>query len=98
MATEVVASASALVGSVGVYAIHEDLSKALEELGIKRTYIHAGRNKVLGNETEPLSDEARAEWQKRIDDHYGRMTSDISKGRGVSLEDVRSKYGEGSVL
>lgn len=98
MATEVVASPSAAVGSIGVYTIHDDLSKALEERGIRRTYIATSGKKVLGNETEPLSDEARAMFAKRIDEHYSRMTADISKGRGVSVEDVRKKYGEGATV
>jgi signal peptide peptidase SppA len=98
-ATEIVASPSALVGSVGVYTIHDDLSKALAELGIKRTYISAGKHKTEGNETEPLTDEVLERIKQRlIDPAYSRMTADISKGRGVALDVVRSGYGEGETL
>jgi signal peptide peptidase SppA len=94
-ATEIVASPSAQVGSIGVFSIHEDLSAALEKLGIKVTYISAGKYKVEGNETEPLSDEARGRMQERVDHFYGLFVSDVAKGRGVAESAVRSGYGQG---
>lgn len=97
-ATEIVAAPSAKVGSVGVYSIHEDLSKALEMEGIKITYISAGKYKVDGNETEPLSKEALARIQAKVDDPYARFKSDVSKGRGVPLADVDAGYGEGDTV
>jgi signal peptide peptidase SppA len=97
-ATEIVASPSAMVGSVGVYAMHEDLSRALETVGIKRTYISAGKHKVDGNEAEPLSTESRATMQRRVDDAYSRFLTDISRGRGVAIDAVRSGFGEGRTV
>lgn len=97
-ATEIIAAPSAYVGSVGVYTIHDDLSKALEEFGIKRSYIAAGKFKVEANETEPLSDGAREHLQAIVDTAYGRFIADISRGRGVSKDDVKAKYGQGRVL
>lgn len=97
-ATEIVAAPSALVGSVGVYTIHEDVSVALEALGIKRTYISAGKFKVDGNEDEPLSPESEARIQAKVDDAYAMFLGDISKGRGVPLTDVRNGYGQGDVV
>lgn len=97
-ATEIVASPSSVVGSVGVYTIHDDFSKALEHLGIKRTHIAAGKFKTEGNTAEPLSDDAKATMQKRVDDWYGRFVKAISQGRGVSVEQVRDGYGEGRVV
>jgi signal peptide peptidase SppA len=97
-ATEIVAAPSAIVGSIGVYTMHQDLSKALEEMGIKRTYIFAGKHKVDGNETEPLTDDVRKQLQQRVDESYGRMVADISRGRGVPVSDVRSGYAEGNVV
>jgi signal peptide peptidase SppA len=97
-ATEIVASASSMVGSIGVYSIHEDLSHALEQLGVKLTYISAGKFKVDGHEAEPLSDSARARLQGLVDAHYARFVGDVAKGRGVSESDVRAGFGEGATL
>lgn len=97
-ATRIYAAPSAYVGSVGVYTIHDDLSKALAEFGINRSYISAGKYKVEANETEPLADAARAHIQSIVDSVYDRFIADISKGRGVSKDDIKTKYGQGRVL
>jgi signal peptide peptidase SppA len=97
-ATEIVASPSAVLGSVGVFTIHDDLSRALEQKGVKRTYISAGDLKTDGNEVEPLSKETRARIQKKIDASYGRMVTDISRGRGVPVDQVRTAFGNGATV
>ena len=97
-ATKVYAAPSAMVGSIGVFTIHEDLSKALEAEGIRITYIAAGKYKVDGNETSPLTDDVRARWQSKVDHAYTRFTADVSKGRGVALGDVTGGYGEGDTV
>ena len=43
--TEIVAAPSARIGSIGTYAILEDLSAMLEQVGIKETFIFAGEGK-----------------------------------------------------
>ena len=97
-ATEIVASPSAHVGSIGVYTIHDDLSKALAELGIKRTYVAAGKFKVDGNETEPLSASAQEYLQSLVDTTHDRFVADISRGRGMSKDDVKTKFGQGRMM
>jgi signal peptide peptidase SppA len=97
-ATEIVASPSSMVGSIGVYSIHEDLSAALEQAGVKLTYLSAGKFKVDGNEAEALSDTARARLQAIVDGAYATFVGDVALGRGISVDKVQSRYGEGSVL
>lgn len=97
-ATKIIASPSAMVGAIGVYTIHEDLSKALDQLGVKLTYISAGKYKVDGNETEPLSDTARARMKAIVDSKYARFVADVALGRNVPEASIRNGYGEGSVL
>jgi signal peptide peptidase SppA len=97
-ATEVVAAPSAMVGSVGVYTIHEDLSKALDQLGVKLTYISAGKFKVDGNDAEPLSDTARAHMQGIVDAMYSRFVGDVALGRGVTPTAVANGYGQGEAV
>ncbi len=97
-ADEVVASPSALVGSIGAYVLHEDWSKFYEAVGVDPTHIFAGKFKVEGNDTEPLSDEARSHFQEIVDDVYGKFVADVAKGRGVRVADVRNGFGQGRVL
>lgn len=92
------ATPGALVGSVGVYIMHEDISKMAEDLGVKVTFVQAGKNKTRGNEFEPLADEDVAHFQAIVDETYATMVNDIARGRGVTAAQVRSGYGEGDIL
>jgi len=96
--TEIVASPSALVGSIGVYCLHENLSKYLENEGIELTYISAGRFKVDGNPSAPLSDSARARLEALVAAPYARFTADVAVGRHVTPDAVRAGFGEGAAL
>jgi len=96
--TEIVAAPSALVGSIGVYCLHEDLSQYLKNEGIVLTYISAGTFKVDGNPTEPLSDTARARLKALVSEPYERFVADVARGRGVTADAVRSGFGEGATL
>lgn len=97
-ADEFVVTPSGSLGSIGVYMAHEDLSGALEQRGINVTYISAGKYKIEGNPTEPLSEEAQAAWQEEVDDLYGMFVDAVAEGRGATAEQVRDGYGEGRVL
>jgi signal peptide peptidase SppA len=104
-ADEVVVSPSGMVGSVGVFAAHVDESKALETEGRKVSLISYGRRKVEGNPYEPLTDEARASIQARVDYAGELFVADVAKGRTssamgrrVSADKVRAGYGEGAPL
>ena len=97
-ATEIVASPSARVGSIGAVAIHDCLAKALDQAGIVRSYIASSRFKSEGNEAEPLSPEARAELQGKVNEYDRMMTARIATGRRVTVERVRSEYGQGRVV
>lgn len=97
-ATKFIASPSARVGSLGVYAIHDDLSKALETVGIKRTFVSSSPEKVEGNDAEPLSTAARAQIQKVVDAAAMRFRQDVAHGRSVTVETVKAKFGEGRMF
>jgi capsid assembly protease len=97
-ATEVVATPSATVGSIGVFALHEDLSAALEAMGIKQTVISAGKYKAEGVAEGPMSDEMQAHLKARVDLYYSRFVADVALGRGVRAEMVRRDFGEGRTV
>lgn len=93
-ATEIVAAPSAMVGSIGVYAAHEDISEALAKLGVKRTLLSAGKGKVDGHDAMPLSEEAAARMQAMVDTAYARFVGDVVKGRGkgATAEAIRNDW------
>ena len=98
-ASEVIASPSARVGSIGVFAIHNDISAALAQLGIARTYVFRGEHKIDGHEAAPLTEEARAELQSTVDRAYEAFTGDVAAGRRVEPARVREGgYGAGRTL
>jgi signal peptide peptidase SppA len=86
------------VGSIGVWAAHEDWSKAMDDAGIKTTLVSAGEFKVEGNPYEPLTDAAKAFMQTRVNDYYGTFTKSVARARGVPVAQVRDGMGQGRVL
>lgn len=94
-ADEVVVTPSGEVGAIGVFAVHEDISQALEKEGIKVSLISAGKHKVEGNPYEPLSDEARAFYQGRVSDAYDLFVNAVARNRGVKPALVKDSFGEG---
>lgn len=95
---EVVASPSALVGSVGIVGMHEDVSGAEAKAGVKTTLISSGPYKTEGNPYEPLTEDARATLQGQCDGFYAMFLADVARGRGVSGDKVAADYGGGRVL
>ena len=96
-ADEIAITPSGLAGSIGAFVIHVDDSEAMKQAGMKLEVIRHGRRKAEGLEG-PLPDEARADLQAR-DDHAGALfEADVAKGRRVSVEKVRSEYGEGAMF
>jgi signal peptide peptidase SppA len=94
-ADEFVSTRSGRVGSIGVFAAHEDESAKAEAEGIRTTLVSAGRYKTEGNPFEPLTDEAKAHMQSMVDEYYSMFVTDVAAGRGLTADAVRSGYGEG---
>lgn len=97
-ASEFVVTPSGEVGSIGVVAVHQELSRMLDEAGIATTVIRSARFKYEGNEFEPLTDAALAALQKRVDEGHGQFVGDVARGRGVSVGQAQSRFGQGRVL
>jgi signal peptide peptidase SppA len=95
---EVVCTPSGSVGSIGIYLVHEDDSRMLDEMGVTVSLISAGPHKTEGNPFEPLTDEARAALQERVDASYAQFTADVAAGRRVTASQVESDFGGGRVL
>ncbi|MDY6879251.1 MAG: signal peptide peptidase SppA [Thermodesulfobacteriota bacterium] len=74
------------IGSIGVVTSHVDYSKLDEMRGIKETEIYAGKYKRIASSTEPLSVEGREYLQDQVDYVYSIVVDDVSKYRGVSID------------
>jgi len=85
-------------GSIGVFALHEDWSKALEAEGVVVTEIAAGKYKTEGAPWKPLDAEGEEFFQSRVAEAYKWFTDDVARFRGDTAANVRSGYGEGRVL
>lgn len=86
------------VGSVGVYAMHEDRSAMDEAIGIKTTLISAGAFKTEGSPHEPLGDDAREAMQERVNEIYGEFIAAVARHRGIEASDVEERFGQGRIV
>lgn len=89
LADKIVMSRTGGVGSIGVVTSHVDYSKALENEGIKVTFIQFGKHKTDGNPYEALSDDARARIQARIDELGEVFVATVARNRKMDGEKVR---------
>lgn len=98
-ADEIVVTDGGRGGSIGVYTVHQDISKALEKEGIKPTIVKAGANKIADNPFGPLSAEAEASMQERVNATMDVFTRAVARGRGVTLAAAKGEqFGEGLVF
>lgn len=97
-ASEIIATKSADIGSVGVFMAHTDCSKFNEMNGMAVTYIYAGQYKVEGNPDEPLSQDAIDYYQGEVDSIYSDFVKGVARGRGISTADVLAKFGQGRTM
>jgi signal peptide peptidase SppA len=96
--SELAVTPSGEVGSIGVFAAHEDDSAALEMQGVRVSLISAGPFKTEGNAYEPLTDVGRAAIQDQVDEFYGMFVADVARGRRTNGDNVATNYGQGRTL
>ena len=86
---------SAEIGSVGVYAIYIDESRAIEDAGIKVNAISAGTHKLAGASFKPMTDEERAMFQADVDRIYKDFKDAVSSTRNIKDEDMQGQVYSG---
>jgi signal peptide peptidase SppA len=96
-ASTITLTPSGEVGSVGVLDLHADISKALENAGVRLTAVTAGEHKTERAPFMPLSDEAKAHMQEGVNAWYADFLSAIRRGRGARVSST-SNYGGGRML
>ncbi len=88
-ATRIVATPSAMLGSIGVVWMHVDRSGAIEKSGLKPTLLTAGAYKADGHPFAALPPDARARIQAQIDAVYDLFVSTVANHRDLDAADVR---------
>jgi signal peptide peptidase SppA len=91
---------SADIGSLGVFMLHVECAKMLEESGVKPTFIFAKLSpfKVEGNPYEALSPDARDYYQAETDTIMDMFLKAVSRGRGVPVATVITDFGQGRTM
>lgn len=87
-AEKVFATPTSKTGSVGILAMHVDLSEMHKEIGIKKTIVFNGRHKGLASDTKPLGKEGHEYMQELVDQTYAIFVNDVAKARGMTTEAV----------
>ncbi len=83
------------VGSLGVIAVHQEMTRMMENIGVKATVMRAGEFKALGHPMEPLSPEAKAKIQGSLDVMYDKFITHVAAARGVPQEKADAAFGQG---
>lgn len=86
-AESIYANRNTLTGSIGItMGTIYDISGFLERYGIKATAITSGRNKAMGDMSQPLTDEQKAIFQSIADDAYAQFVGIVAEERNMELE------------
>jgi signal peptide peptidase SppA len=81
---------AAVIGSIGVIAVHEDTSALDQRSGVVTTKIYRGKYKGLVADG-PLTEEGRMTIEEKVDYYYSLFINTVARYRGVSAETVLTK-------
>lgn len=91
-------SSTSRLGSVGVIAVHEDISEKEAKEGKVITEIVAGKYKKIDSKHRPLSSEGHAFLQSQVDYVYSLFCNEISENRNILIERVTGEIGTGQAF
>ena len=94
----VMAGSTSVLGSIGVLMIHTDYSVMDQNVGVKTTYLTAGKYKALGNSAEPLTLEAKEYFQNQLNYLYSIFVDSVARNRDVETEKVLQDMAEGKLF
>lgn len=95
-ASEVVSSPSAIVGSIGVFSVVRDSSRAAENAGFRVMVVKAGEMKGGGTPGAPVTDAQLTEVQRIVNAHYSMFIDAVAKGRKIPADSARA-LGDGRI-
>jgi signal peptide peptidase SppA len=90
IADEVVANPQADVGSIGVVVRLRNVNEAMQKMGVKDTYVYAGKNKIPYKADGSFTESFVSEVQDKVDTLYEEFTNYVAANRNISVEEVKS--------
>ena len=97
-ADRIVMPRTGAVGSIGVVALHTDMSGALDQKGIAVTLIHAGAHKVDANPYQPLPEAIHEQMQRELEVVRFLFAEIVAAGRGDRLTQAAALATEAAVF
>jgi protease-4 len=86
---------SASVGSIGVWCAYLNISRQMENEGVKMEAISAGKYKLLGAYWKQLTDDERQMLQDDVDKIYGKFKEAVNSRREISDEFMQGQIFDG---
>lgn len=94
-ARKIFANENAVIGSIGVYTVMEDSSKAATEQGIKVHVVKAGKFKAIGEPGTNITEEQLKYVQGKVNSLQSLFVKAVHKGRNMNAEAL-TKITDGS--
>jgi signal peptide peptidase SppA len=82
-------------GSLGVVMVHKEFSKQLKDEGVTVKVIRAGREKMLANPFEPLTEKAQSNLEAHAQEMYDIFLAAVAEHRGLSAPVADKQFGQG---
>lgn len=86
------------VGSIGVVALHTDMSGALDQKGIAVTLVHVGSHKIDANPYQPLPEAIHDHMQRELEVVRFLFAETVAAGRGDRLSQAAALATEAAVF
>lgn len=97
-ADRIIVPRTGAVGSIGVVALHTDMSGALDQKGIAVTLIHAGSHKIDANPYQPLPEAVHDQMQRELEVVRFLFAETVAAGRGDRLTQSAALATEAAVF
>lgn len=85
---EIVMNPMAEVGSIGVVVKLRNVNKAMQQMGIKDTYVYAGKSKVPFTAEGEFSESFLEDLQSKVDVLYGHFVEHVAHARNMDSVSV----------
>ena len=96
-ANGIVANTGTITGSIGVIMGFTNFETLFQKIGLKTSVIKSGEFKDVGSPTRQMTPEEEAFLQSFVSEIHEQFIHDVSQGRNMAIEDIRS-IADGRIL